>query len=282
MKYEEIEARGSFDFPISYYYLNKNHLRYTMRCHWHQEPELIHIISGTLHVTIGGETFIGMEGDVFYVNSTHLHAATPTDCIYECTVCELALLGAECHRLISEYAFPSKLSGRAKDFALYILSTLANKPSGWKFSVKGAFHALYGEFLSQGEMQPRPAMQTEHTVKKAITYIEKHFSEPITLSMLSSQSKLSPKYFERIFKEMTGKSPIRYLNSYRIYKAENQLIMTSDTVTEIAYETGFNDLSYFIKLFKAKNGVSPTSFRNNKKGTHNDAFFPEPDSPILR
>ncbi len=265
MKYEEKEARGSFDFPISYYYLDRGHLRYNMRCHWHREPELIHILSGSLSVTVGGETFTGGEGDIFYVNSTYLHSAIPTDCVYECTVCEISLLGKECETLLSEYAFPTRLEGRAKGFAACILSALAQKPAGWKFTVKGAFHAMYGEFLSAGQVTERPVFRTQHSVKKAIAYIEEKFSEPITLLEMSHVCGLSPKYFERIFKEMTGKPPMRYLNAYRVYKACTRLRMTDDPVTEIAYDCGFGDLSYFIKQFKAVYGLSPAAFRKKQK-----------------
>lgn len=265
MKYEEKEARGSFDFPISYYYLDTSHLRYTMRCHWHREPELIHVLSGTLSLTIGGESFEGRPGDIFYVNSTDLHAATPHNCVYECTVCEISLLGENCERLLSNYVFPTRLSGTAKVFAAHILSALAQKPAGWKFSVRGAFHAMFGAFLSDGTYTERPSLRTAHSVKKAITFMETHFAEPVSLAMLSDVCNLSPKYFERIFKEMTGKPPMRYLNAYRLNKACDRLRMTNDPVTEIAYDCGFGDLSYFIKQFKAMYGLSPAVFRKNQK-----------------
>ncbi len=265
MKYEEKEARGSFDFPISYYYLNKAHLRYIMRCHWHQEPELIHIFSGRLQVTIGGETFDGKAGDIFYVNSTYLHSAIPEDCVYECMVCEQSLLDAECRNLLKEYVFPTKLTGKAHDFAAYLLKALSEKPTGWKFSVRGAFSALYGELLSGNGVVERQSLRVQHSVKKAIRYIEENFSEPIMLSDLSSISGLSPKYFERIFKEMTGKSPMKYLNAYRIFKATERLRMTNDSITEIAFDCGFSDLSYFIKHFKCEQGVTPSGFRKSQQ-----------------
>ena len=235
-----------------------------MRCHWHQEPELIHIFSGKLKVTIGGETFIGEAGDIFYVNSTYLHSAVPEDCIYECMVCEQTLLDTECQNLLREYVFPTKLTGKARDFAAYLLRALSEKPAGWKFSVKGAFSALYGEFLSDGNILEQQSLRVQHSVKKAIRYIEENFSETIVLSDLSSISGLSSKYFERIFKEMTGKSPMRYLNAYRIYKAAERLKMTNDSVTEIAYDCGFSDLSYFIKHFKIAQGVTPSGFRKKR------------------
>lgn len=261
MKYEEKEARGSFDFPISYYYLDKNHLRYTMRCHWHREPELIHVLKGSLMVKVASESFEAKAGDIFYVNSTLLHSAVPNNCLYECTVCELSLMDEQCRNLISDSIFPTKLEGKMKEIAANILSALAKRPPGWKFTVKGGFQLLYGEFLNHNLVTPRSALPSQHAVKEVIRYIEKNYRDPITLYQLSAVSGLSPKYFERIFKEMTGKSPIRYVNAYRLYKASNRLRMTCDPITEIAYDCGFNDLSYFIKTFKAVKGVTPKAFR---------------------
>lgn len=264
MRYEEKEARGSFDFPISYYFLDKNHLRYTMRCHWHREPELIHVLKGSLTVKVGGEQFEGKEGDIFYVNSGLLHSAIPHACIYECTVCELTLMDEDTQSLISDYIFPTRLTGKQQKFGNYILTALSKRPPGWKFSVKGGFQALYGEFLNENNLISRSALPSQHAVKEVIRYIEENFREPISLPLLSEISGLSPKYFERVFKEMSGKSPIQYVNAYRLYKASNRLLMTGDPITEIAYDCGFNDLSYFIKLFKATHGVSPSKFRKKQ------------------
>jgi AraC-like DNA-binding protein len=60
---------------------------------------------------------------------------------------------------------------------------------------------------------------------------------------------------------MTQKSPMAYLNNYRIERAAGKLMSTDLTVTDIAYGCGFNDLSYFIKTFKLIKGISPNKFR---------------------
>ena len=74
---------------------------------------------------------------------------------------------------------------------------------------------------------------------------------------------LNPKYFTKIFTQMTGKPPIQYLNSYRIEMACNMLLTTDLSITDICLNCGFNDLSYFIKTFKKEKNISPKKFRNS-------------------
>ena len=71
---------------------------------------------------------------------------------------------------------------------------------------------------------------------------------------------MNPKYFCRFFRQMTQKTPVEYLNYYRIECAREQLSTTSCTVTEIAFNCGFNDVSYFIKIFRKYMGMTPGQF----------------------
>ena len=69
---------------------------------------------------------------------------------------------------------------------------------------------------------------------------------------------------EALIKEKTGKTPVEYLNGYRIEKASQLLLNSDQSVTEIAFSCGFNDLSYFIKTFKSQKGISPAKFRKTE------------------
>lgn len=77
---------------------------------------------------------------------------------------------------------------------------------------------------------------------------------------------MSPKYFCRIFRTVIHRTPIDYLNYYRIEKA-CYLLETEDlSITEVAYHCGFNDSSYFIRCFKKYKQITPTKYlKNNKK-----------------
>ena len=72
---------------------------------------------------------------------------------------------------------------------------------------------------------------------------------------------------------MTRRTPIDYLNYYRIEQATYQLLQSDATVTEIAYRCGFNDLSYFIRAFKKYKGITPGRYeklyrQSEQNGTH--------------
>lgn len=83
-----------------------------------------------------------------------------------------------------------------------------------------------------------------------LSKIKNDYSQPLTLSELAETARLNPQYLCRAFRQVTGKTPIDYLNYYRIECAAEKLCYTNLSVTEIALSCGFNDLSYFNRLFK--------------------------------
>ena len=83
----------------------------------------------------------------------------------------------------------------------------------------------------------------------------------ITLDDMALAAGFSTKYFCSFFKELTGKTPVEYLNSYRVERACRKLLGSDLSITQIAYGSGFNDLSYFIKTFKKIKGSSPSIYR---------------------
>lgn len=93
-----------------------------------------------------------------------------------------------------------------------------------------------------------------------MTFIEQHYTEPITLPELAESVHMSPKYFCRFFRHMTRRTPIDYLNYYRVECACQELLTTEKSVTEVALDCGFNDISYFIKTFRRHKGVSPGKY----------------------
>ncbi len=105
-------------------------------------------------------------------------------------------------------------------------------------------------------------------IKKVLSFMRQNYSSSLTLEQIASVAGMSSKYFCYFFKEMTQKSPISYLNNYRVERAARKLLTTDMPVTDIAYNCGFNDLSYFIKTFKAAKGITPYKFRKNNEKEH--------------
>src|ERR1700744_758226 len=82
-----------------------------------------------------------------------------------------------------------------------------------------------------------------------------------TVSALASQLNLSPRYLSDLLKQETGKTAIDLIHIYLINEAKNRLIGDDLSVSEIAYELGFENLPYFSRLFKKETGVSPNQFK---------------------
>lgn len=98
-------------------------------------------------------------------------------------------------------------------------------------------------------------------IKNAIHYISKNFSENITLEDTASHVHLNPAYFSTIFKQSTGSSFKEYLNMVRIEESKRLLSNTDYSIIDIAVASGFEDQSYFSKVFKKYTGITPKQYR---------------------
>ena len=98
-------------------------------------------------------------------------------------------------------------------------------------------------------------------VRKATEYIHEHSSEKLALSDLADMLGVTAPYLSTLFKQVTGLTFRDYLNKVRVEEAKRLLISTDYQIMEIAVACGFNDQSYFTKVFKKYTGLSPRSFR---------------------
>ena len=85
-----------------------------------------------------------------------------------------------------------------------------------------------------------------------------------TVELLAEKSRLSPSYFQGIYKKTFGISPINDLIEARIKKAESYLLSSNKKETEIADLCGYNNLEHFIRQFRRQRGISPSDFRKKK------------------
>ena len=100
-------------------------------------------------------------------------------------------------------------------------------------------------------------------LKQVLDFIEHNYTGALTLKQLSASVSMSPKYFCRFFSEMTHQTPMDYLNRQRIERACYEISTTDDSITDIAYRNGFNDLSYFIRTFKKYKGTTPGKYKKS-------------------
>ncbi len=98
-------------------------------------------------------------------------------------------------------------------------------------------------------------------INRIYEYVHEQYAEPIRLEEMSALVGLTETAFCRFFKQVTGNSFIAFLNEYRIYRACELLSQAELSITEVMDACGFNDLSYFSRLFKRLLGDSPREYR---------------------
>lgn len=275
MSYNELKQHGSEDFPIQLYMIDSMHPKYEMAHHWHTQLEIIRVISGKLNVALNGKEYKAYDGDVIIVNSEVVHGAIPENCVYECIVFSLDILETSVNKCRN---FLFGISSRMIEINEYykyddsiffdavnnFFEAMKKDGDSAKFLALGALYTLFGMVYDKKYYKISSGKDVNKSIiklKDVLYFIRNCYDTPITLEAMAEKAGMSPKYFCRFFKELTDKTPVEYLNTYRIERAARKLTGTDLPVTEIAFSCGFNDLSYFIKTFKHYKGMTPREFR---------------------
>ena len=105
------------------------------------------------------------------------------------------------------------------------------------------------------------SQQARRLVRRVMAYIHEHYADPMSRTDLARQVALSEDYLTACFRKELGVTPITYINRFRINQAQQLLLDTDKSITEIALDVGFSDSSYFSRVFRREVGLSPTDYR---------------------
>ncbi|MCM3782441.1 AraC family transcriptional regulator [Neobacillus mesonae] len=139
-----------------------------------------------------------------------------------------------------------------------------NKLQGRRTMLAARFMELVVYLSRQYELNEQDSGGQLLHLAAALSYIEDHYLEPITLEDIALQSDISVRHLNRIFKAYYQTSPMAYLQRLRLERACLLLRQTQLPITEISFQSGFNDSNYFARQFKKVYGTSPKSFRQNE------------------
>ena len=107
--------------------------------------------------------------------------------------------------------------------------------------------------------------ETDTEIVEAVHYITAHYNLSLTLEGLASRANLSTTYFSKKFHNITGMGMKEFLTYTRLKHAEQELLSTSHTITEIAMNSGFSNSNYFKDAFKKMYNVAPREYRASRK-----------------
>jgi AraC-like DNA-binding protein len=97
-------------------------------------------------------------------------------------------------------------------------------------------------------------------VSAVLEYVREHLTEPLTVADMAEQVSLSPSAFAHLFREVTGRSPYRFVKEMRLDKARELLIDSQFPVARVSKEVGYGSVSHFISEFRARFGVTPRAY----------------------
>ena len=275
LQYHEAKQRGSMEFPLDYHYIDRNHARYEMPYHWHEETEILFVLSGTFSLSLDGESMELHPGEAAYFPAGSLHAGTPHDCVYECIVFDLRMLLSApglCRekmgeiegrkvRLQRRYGSDDPL---VRETLRPLFEILRRHEEGWELRTLGLLYVFFGGVYARGSFtrveQPRDEDKKMLQLKTVFDLIESRYSQKLTLDDLASAVHLDRKYFCRFFKQATHMTPMQYLQYYRVARALNEMQLTDKNVTEIALDAGFSAPEYFTRVFKKQKGIAPGQY----------------------
>ncbi len=134
---------------------------------------------------------------------------------------------------------------------------------------RGEFYRQFEQLLSgleQEEKEEEHDAQTEHgAIESVLRVIHERYREPLTLEGLAQGVHFAPTYLSALFRKKTGTTLIKYLTNYRMERAAEMLTKSDLPIAEIARRVGYDNISYFSLLFKARFGVSPAQFRKARR-----------------
>ncbi len=258
--------------------------------HTHEFNELVFVFSGAGIHKVDNERYPLTRGDVFVMHGSHFHGFEETNHlhlkmilfspaffqnfskrIYDLPGFQTLFVHEPRYRKNHKFKSKLRLTPEQLNNIGHIFNIIEenqeNKPLGFQAVVEylfGYMTVLVCRYYSESTSSKPKALLR---LSPVITYIEEHFNDPILISELAKKTYMAESSFRRIFKQITGLSPIDYIIRFRIEKAVEMMTnKTEDLVINIATTVGFENSSYFTKKFKSIMGTTPIAYMKKLRG----------------
>lgn len=277
---------GTTAFPIACYY----DVRINAIWHWHEEFEVHIVEKGRVLYRVGKETHILKEGEGVFVNSRGMHEIQRVDekeCMDHCVCWHPRLVGGSPDSIFwQDYVQPLLA---AKTFHGMKLSPeipwqkliLEHIESCWMANQReDPGYTLHSRnvlsevlFLVCRHRQMEHAMPTSKElldasrIKLMLQYIHENYSEELSAKQIAQSVEISESECLRCFRKTIDTTPIQYLQQFRIQRASHLLEHTDLKIIDIGIQCGFQEMSYFSKVFRKLKGCTPSEYRKQIKAS---------------
>ena len=281
---QELKSHGQDNFPFNIYLCSIPLDFAAIPLHWHNDMEIIYIKKGRGCIRVNLSPFLVQEGDIVIVLPGQLHSIEQYENFsmeYENIIFQLSMLmTAQKDTCTSNFfepllqqkiTLPNLCSTSCENYGILsgcldALDEICRTASpGYHMAVKGQLFSFFFGLISSLSA-PLTVHQDKSLdrLKELLKHVETNYGQKITVDNAAAICGFSKSHFMKFFKHTMGISFIEYLNDYRLIMAARLLATSSDSVVSISEETGFENLSYFNRIFKRKFGCTPTQLRKRE------------------
>ena len=290
MRQHEINNRGTPMFPCAGYFVSVGgHIAEGIPWHWHDEVEVLVVVSGVFKLEVPNHTLTLQEGEAAFINSKVLHSAVNADkrvCEIKSFVFDPKLIFGSLDSVI-EHKYVRPLVSCPQLCVIHLQNSLGwhkeaircieeafvnyqGEAFGYELLVRDYLSKLWYLIVSNQQSELEQQENSKNTeairVKEMLGYIHAHYKEPMRLKSISQSAAVSDRECLRCFNRVLGITPIKYLLHYRISVAAGLLTNSDMNITEICKVSGFESPSYFALKFKALTDKTPSEYRQRGKG----------------
>lgn len=274
-----------------------NQPSYCENDHIHDFLELVYTISGTVHHNIDGKTYEATPNCLLFITPGQIHSIYSEGdiefvniLIKQDFISEYAVDGDTFYNLFRFFLSDpdDKLSSESqivrfkgsdayeiKNIISFMLDSIQKKESCYQMLLNGyarvVLTKMFNALTKKTPDKNYPKSLFFDMMDSILDYIDKNYSEPITLSTLATRCYFNPSYISREFKKISGKGFKEYLTERRITEASKFLTQTELSIEEIQQKVGFSDRTRFFKEFSYFYGCTPQEYKtaHKKQTTHN-------------
>lgn len=279
----ELVEHGTALFPVACYHDSISEAE--VPWHWHDDLEILMVETGVARVSANGTDHIVKQGEGFFINAGVLHGVWSEGvgpCYLQSVVFHPRLVGGSLDSILWQKYLEPLLSDPCRpcvhftgaqgweEAAIKAIQdawqSCVSEMEGFEFEVRERLSRLI--FLltrncPAAERKPsEKALRDGARIKAMLQYIQEHYGGELTLAKIAESAAVSENECLRCFRSMIGSTPIQYVKQVRTQRAAELLVSTSRRISDIGAECGFQEMSYFAKIFRELKGCTPGEFRH--------------------
>ncbi|EEL31317.1 AraC family transcriptional regulator [Bacillus toyonensis] len=272
-KYEEIKLRDRIPGMVEY--IDSTRLRadfhYYIPPHWHRSIEISLVIYGDVFLYVNGQKKKVSAGEFIFVNSGDVHEFEKVEnasCAVMMLIVSYEFL-KELNADFDKYRFTLQASFVQKEKLQQIFYELKELVTNFDELSYIKMNSLIYEIVyillrhCKDRKKEDNDFQFGNKQKEIITYMYEHYDEKLKMKDVAKHFFVSEEHFSRMFKKSFGSNFTSFLTRYRLHKAYEDIISSTNSIQDIAVKHGFPNVKSFISQFKEKYGDTPLQYRKN-------------------